>query len=67
MRRTSAEWDKKEFSLLYQISEKIKIGTKSEAKQICPICGDGEITADITFPGGIRSLFLISDIFGELL
>jgi len=67
MRRTSSEWDKKEFSLLYQISEKIKIGTKSEAKQICPICGDGEIPADITFPGGIRSLFLISDIFGELL
>ena len=67
MRKTSAEWTKKEFSLLYQISEKIKIGTKTEAKQKCQACGEGEVTADITFPGGIRSLFLISDIFRELL
>jgi hypothetical protein len=67
MRKTSNEWTKKEFSLLYQISEKIKIGTKTEAKQKCQACGEGEVTADITFPGGIRSLFLISDIFRELL
>jgi hypothetical protein len=67
MKKTSAEWTKKEFSLLYQISEKIKIGTKTEAKQKCQACGEGEVTADITFPGGIRSLFLISDIFRELL
>jgi hypothetical protein len=67
MKRTSLEWDKKDFSLLYQISEKIKIGTKTEAKQKCLVCGEGEVTAEITFPGGIRSLFLISDIFRELL
>ncbi len=67
MKRTSNEWNKKEFSLLYQISEKIKIGTKTEAKQKCQVCGEGEVTAQITFPGGIRSLFLISDIFRELL
>lgn len=67
MNKTSLEWDKKEYSLLYQISEKIKIGTKTEAKQKCQVCGEGEVTADITFPGGIRSLFLISDIFRELL
>jgi hypothetical protein len=67
MRRSSQEWDKKQFSLLFQISEKIKIGTKSEAKQKCQVCGEGEVTAEITFPGGIRSLFLISDIFRELL
>jgi len=67
MKRTSSEWNKKDFSLLYQISEKIKIGTKTEAKQKCQVCGEGEVTAEITFPGGIRSLFLISDIFRELL
>ena len=65
--RASTEWDKRQFSLLYQISEKIKIGTKTEAKQKCFTCGEGEVTAEITFPGGIRSLFLISDIFTELL
>jgi hypothetical protein len=41
--------------------------TKTEAKQKCLVCGEGEVTAEITFPGGIRSLFLISDIFRELL
>jgi len=67
MKRTSEEWTKEQFSLLYQISERIKIGTKTEAKQKCPVCDEGEVIADITFPGGIRSLFLISDIFGKLL
>ena len=67
MKEKYNQWGKKEFSLLYQISERIKIGTKTEAKQQCPVCGEGEVTADITFPGGIRSLFLISDIFRELL
>jgi hypothetical protein len=67
MMRSSSQWSKEEFSLLYQISEKIKIGTKTEAKQKCQVCGEGEVTAEITFPGGIRSLFLISDIFSQLL
>ena len=60
-------WTKEEYSLYFGLSEKIKIGTTLEAKQKCHICGDEEVTADITFPGGIRSLFLISNIFGELL
>jgi hypothetical protein len=67
MQRTSNEWTKEQFSLLYQISERIKIGTKTEAKQKCPVCDEEEVIADITFPGGIRSLFLISDIFRKLL
>lgn len=65
--RESDFWTKEEYSLYYGLSEKIKIGTTLEAKQKCPVCGDEEVTADITFPGGIRSLFLISNIFGELL
>jgi hypothetical protein len=43
------------------------MGTKLEVKQKCPLCGDMEITAKITFPYGLRSLFVISDIFRELL
>lgn len=60
-------WTKEEYSLYFGLSEKIKIGTKLEAKHKCYICGEGEVIADINFPGGIRSLFLISDIFRELL
>ena len=40
---------------------------KLEVNLSCPVCGDEEVTADITFPSGIRSLFVISDIFRELL
>jgi len=60
-------WAKEEYSIYFELSERIKVGTKMNVKQKCPICGDEEVTADITFPSGIRSLFLISDIFGELL
>jgi hypothetical protein len=60
-------WTKEEYSIYFELSERIKVGTKMEVKQKCPVCGDEEVTADITFPSGIRSLFLISDIFGELL
>jgi len=60
-------WSKEEYSVLFELSQRIKVGTKMEAKQNCPVCGGMEVTADITFPQGIRSLFLISDIFGELL
>jgi len=65
--RESDSWSKEEFSLLFELSEKIKIGTKSKALISCPKCGGREVTADITFPKGLRSLFVISDILGELL
>lgn len=60
-------WSKEEYSVLFELSQRIKVGTKMEVKQNCPVCGGMEVTADITFPQGIRSLFLISDIFRELL
>jgi hypothetical protein len=65
--RESDYWTKEEFSLYFELSERIKMGTMLDVKQKCPVCGDGEVTAKITFPNGIRSLFLISDIFRELL
>ncbi len=60
-------WTKEEYSVYFELSEKIKVGTTMEAKQNCPVCGGMEVTADISFPRGLRSLFVISDIFGELL
>jgi hypothetical protein len=62
----SDNWTKEEFSSYLILSEKIKIGTKLEVTQTCPICGEAEVAARISFPAGLRSLFVISDIFGEL-
>ena len=64
--RTSNEWTPLQFSIADQITEKINFATKSRIYSKCESCG-GEATADITFPGGYRSLFVISDIFGQLL
>jgi hypothetical protein len=62
----SNSWSKEEFSLYFELSNRIKIGTRLNTRMSCPNCG-AEVTAPISFPGGIRSLFVISDIFGELL
>lgn len=62
----SNNWTKEEFSLYFELSNRIKIGTRLNTRMSCPNCG-AEVTAPISFPGGIRSLFVISDIFGELL
>jgi hypothetical protein len=64
--RESDTWAKEEFSFYFEVTRMIKIGTKPEIKIQCPTCG-AEVTAPVTFPGGFRSLFVISDIFGELL
>jgi len=63
----SETWGKEEFSAYFMLAEKIKVGTKLNVAVTCDKCGEGEVTAPIYFPGGFRSLFLISDIFGELL
>jgi hypothetical protein len=60
-------WTKEEFSVIFELSERIKLGTELIVKQKCPVCGGMEVAAEITFPQGLRSLFVISDIFRELL
>lgn len=64
--RSSADWTPLQFSIADQITEKINFATKSRIYSKCESC-EGEVTADITFPGGYRSLFVISDIFSQLL
>ena len=44
----------------------MKIGIKPEMKFPCQGCG-AEVTVPLTFPGGIKALFVISDIDSELL
>jgi hypothetical protein len=63
----SNNWSKEEFSMYFQLADMIKVGTNLDVKIKCDKCSDGEVTAPIYFPDGFRSLFVISDIFGELL
>lgn len=64
--RNSTEWTKLQFAIADQMSDMINFATKSRIYSKCESC-DGEITAEITFPGGYRSLFVISNIFEQLL
>ena len=64
--RGSIDWSPLQFSIADQITEKINFATKSRIYTKCESC-DGEVTAVISFPGGYRSLFVISDIFSQLL
>lgn len=63
---STQEWTKEEFSAYFEIADRIKIGTNLKSRVKCDTCGEGEVTAPINFPGGFRSLFVISDIFREL-
>jgi len=64
--KLSSEWTPLQFSIADQITERINFATKSRIYSKCESCG-GEATAEITFPRGYRSLFVISDIFSQLL
>lgn len=64
--RASNEWTPLQFAIADQVSSKINFATKSRIYSKCTSCG-GEVTAEISFPGGYRSLFIISDIFRQLL
>jgi len=64
--RVSSDWTPLQFSIADQITERINFATKSRIYSKCESC-EGEVTAEISFPGGYRSLFVISDIFNQLL
>lgn len=64
--RLSNDWTNLQFSIADQMSKKINFSTKSRIFTKCESCG-GEATAEIRFPGGYRSLFVISDLSGKLL
>ena len=59
-------WSEKKFSIIYRLAEKIRVGVKQELNMLCSNC-DAEVAVPVTFPGGIKSLFVISDITEELL
>jgi hypothetical protein len=59
-------WSATKYSLAYRLAEKMKVGVKPEFIFPCKSCG-AEITVPLSFPGGIKSLFIIQDLSSELL
>jgi hypothetical protein len=59
-------WSANKFNIIYKLADMMKIGVKPELKLPCEKCG-AEVTVPVSFPGGIKSLFIIQDISGELL
>ena len=57
-------WNEKKYMVMYRLAEKMKIGAQPEME----VDVDGEmVKLPLDFPGGIKSLFIISDLAGELL
>jgi hypothetical protein len=57
-------WDERKYMTVYRLAEKMKIGAQAEME----VDVDGEtVMLPLDFPGGIKSLFIISDLAGELL
>ena len=58
-------WSKKKFPLMLKLCDDSRVGIETKMYSNCTSCGV-EISADITFPGGIKALFVISDFSDEL-
>jgi len=57
-------WDNKKYLLLYKLAEKLKIGIQPEMKVMIE---EEEASIPINFRDGIKSLFIVQDLSGELL
>jgi hypothetical protein len=60
------QWTASKYQTVYNLTDMIRVGVKEEMKKDCEKCGT-EVTTPISFPGGIKSLFVVSDLAGELL
>ena len=59
-------WDSTKYTIVYRLAEDMKVGVKPEMVFPCKSCGE-EVIVPLTFPGGIKALFIVSDISAELL
>ena len=59
-------WDSTKYTIVYRLAEDMKVGVKPDMVFPCKSCGE-EVTVPLTFPGGVKALFLIPDISSELL
>lgn len=57
-------WNEKKYMVVYRLAEKMRIGAQPEME----VDVDGEdVLVPLDFPGGVKGLFIISDLAGELL
>jgi hypothetical protein len=57
-------WNEKKYMVVYRLAEKMRIGAQPEME----VDIDGEdVMVPLDFPGGVKGLFIISDLAGELL
>lgn len=57
-------WQERKFMVIYRLAERMRVGIETTLEKEV----EGElIKAPLDFPGGIKSLFIISDLAGELL
>ena len=59
-------WDTTKYNTMYALTDMCRVGVKENFLTICEKC-QSEMSTPINFPGGIKSLFVVSDIAGELL
>jgi ribosomal protein L44E len=66
MLQDSYSWGTDKISVMDWFVTQMQSTVKAEIKNECSVCGE-EATAPINFRGGIKSLFLVSDIASKLL
>jgi len=59
-------WDSTKYSTFFNVVDMIKVGVDAECHDLCTSCGS-EVHSAIMFPGGVKSLFVVSDLSEELL
>lgn len=58
-------WNMKQFQFMNSLVEKIRVGVKETLHGTCESCG-ASVATPVTFPGGVKALFVISDLDSEL-
>jgi len=59
-------WNTKKLSAMLKLVELIRFGVKTKLTRQCNKCG-AEVSAPLSFPGGVRSLFLYGDPLADIL
>jgi hypothetical protein len=60
------QWNATKYQTMYSLADMARVGVKEKLYTDCEKCGS-ELETPISFPGGVKSLFVVSDITGELL
>ena len=62
----SVGWNPLKLSVILKTSEMIRFGVKTTVQRTCNKCG-AEVSTPLTFPGGVKSIFLHAGTLDELL